>query len=103
MAQTSVGICNNVNLDPEIKCVSGGDRVSSCRPGWLRQSCTILNRGSGVRTRSSPIGSAHVLVIVHRGFGKKMGFQVLLIFSFLVLLFTNIYEYIVQTMYKKQQ
>ena len=50
--------------------------MSSCRPGWLRQSCTIKNRGSGVRTRSSPIGSAHV--IVHRGFGKKMGFQVLL-------------------------
>ena len=30
-----------------------------------------------------------------------MGFQVLLIFSFLVLLFTNIY--IEQTMYRKQQ
>ena len=73
--------------------------VSSCRPGWLRQSCTILNRGSGVRTRSFPIGSAHV--IVHRGFGNKMGFQVSFIFSFLFLLFTNIY--IVQTMYRKQQ
>ena len=33
MVQTSVDICNNVNLDPE--CVSGGERVSSCRPGWL--------------------------------------------------------------------
>ena len=73
--------------------------MSSYRPGWLRQSCTILNRGSGVRTRSSPTGSAHV--IVYRGFGKKMGFQVLLIFSFLVLLFMNIY--IVRTMYRKQQ
>ena len=55
--------------------------MSSCRPGWLRQICTIYNRGSGVRTRSSPIGSAQV--IVHRGFGRKMGFQVLLIFIFL--------------------
>ena len=73
--------------------------MSSCRPGWLRKSCTILNRGSGVWTRSYSIGSAHV--IVHRGFGKKMGFQVLLIFSFLFLLFMNIY--IVQTMYRKQQ
>ena len=27
--------------------------------------------GQGVRARSSPIGSAHV--IVQRGFGKKMG------------------------------
>ena len=62
--------------------------MSSCRPGWLRQSRTIQNRGSGVRTRSSPIGSAHV--IVHRGFGKKMGFQVLLIF---ILLFKNIISY----------
>ena len=42
----------------------------------------------GVQTRSSPIGSAHV--IVHRGFGKKMGFQVLLIF---ILLFKNIISY----------
>ena len=44
-----------------------------------------------VRTRSSPIGSAHV--IVHRGFGffrKKMGFHVLLIF---ILLFRNIISY----------
>ena len=73
--------------------------MSSCRPGWLRQSCTILNRGSGVWARSFLIGSAPV--IVHRGFGKKMGFQVLLIFSFLFLLFMNIY--IVQTMYRKQQ
>ena len=65
--------------------------MSSCRPGWLRQSCTILNRGSGVWTRSFPIGSAHV--IVHRGFGKKMGFQVLLIFSFPVFAFyENIYR-----------
>ena len=62
--------------------------MSSCRPGWLRQSCTIKNRGSGVQTRSSLIGSA--LVIVHRGFGKKMGFQVLLIF---ILLFKNIISY----------
>ena len=44
--------------------------------------------GRGVRTRSSPIGSAHV--IVHRGFGKKMGFEVLLIF---ILLFKNIISY----------
>ena len=35
---------------------------------------------------------------VHRGFGKKMGFQVVLIF---ILLFKNIY--IVQTMYRTQQ
>ena len=68
--QTSVDICNNVNLDPEM-CLRR-ERVSSCRPGWLRKSCTILNRGAGVRTRSSPIGSAHV--IGHRGLGKKMGF-----------------------------
>ena len=41
-----------------------------------------------VRTRSFTIGSAHV--IVHRGFGKKTGFQVLLIF---ILLFVNIISY----------
>ena len=35
---------------------------------------------------------------VHRGFGKKMGFLVLLIF---ILLFKNIY--IVQTMYRTHQ
>ena len=32
MVQTSVDTCNNVNLDPWQKCVSGGERVSSCRP-----------------------------------------------------------------------
>ena len=34
-----VDIRNNVNLDPEM-CFRRGE-VSSCRPGWLRQSCTI--------------------------------------------------------------
>ena len=43
MVQTSVDICKNVNLNPEM----------------------CLRRGEG-----SPIGFAHV--IVHRGFGKKM-------------------------------
>ena len=56
MVQTSVDICNNVNLDPEM----------------------CLKRGEGV----------------HRGFGKKMGVLVLLIF---ILPFKDIY--IVQTMY----
>ena len=46
------------------------------------------SRGSEVRTRSSPIGSAHI--IVHRGFGKKMGFYVLIIF---ILLFKHIISY----------
>ena len=84
MVQTSVAICNNVNLDPEM-CLRRGEGVK-LQTSVAQPSCTIL--GSGVRTRSSPIGSAHV--IVHRGFGKKMGFQVLLIF---ILPFKNIISY----------
>ena len=84
--QTSVDICNNVNPDPEM-CLRRGEGV------WLQTRVAQtklhnLKSWVGVRTRSSPIGSAHV--IVHRGFGKKMVFQVLLIFT---LLFKNIISY----------
>ena len=48
MVQTSVDICNNVNLDPEI-CLRRGEGVyTSCRPAWLKVAqFKIEGRGSG--------------------------------------------------------
>ena len=60
--------------------------MSSCRPGWLRQNCTIEGRGSGPAV--PPLDPRSV--IVYRGFGKKMGFQGLLIF---IMLFKNTITY----------
>ena len=44
MVQTSVDICNNSSADRE------EESLSSCRPGWVRQSLLfqIKGRGSGV-------------------------------------------------------
>ena len=83
MVQTSVYICNNVNLGPErcLRCLvvdqGGSDKVAQFK---------IEGRGSGPAI--PPIESSHV--IVHRAFRKKMGFQVLLIF---ILQFKNIISY----------
>ena len=73
MVRTSVDICNNVNLDPEM-CLRRGEGVL-LQTRVAQTKLHNLKSRVGVRTRSSPIGSAHVRV--HRGFGKKMGFQVL--------------------------
>ena len=45
--------------------------MSSCIPWCSGKVAQFKIEGQGVRARSSPIGSAHV--IVQRGFGKKMG------------------------------
>ena len=70
MVQTRFNICNNVNLDSEM-CLRRGDGVELQTRVAQKKLHNSKSRVR-VRTRSSPIGSAHV--IVHRGFGKKMGF-----------------------------
>ena len=67
MVQTSVDICNIVNLDPQGRGCLVADQGGSDKVAQFK----IEGRGSGPAVPSA-IGSAHV--IVHRGFGKKMGF-----------------------------
>ena len=77
MVQTSVDICNYVYLDPEM-CLRRGEGVLL----QTRVAQTKLHKLKSMVGGTDPqfLHWIRAFIIVHRGFGKKIGFKALLIF-----------------------